>query len=117
MERNKILSLWVVRSNITDGALVEFLLLFRTSLNDHGMIVEWAPQEKVLDHPSVACFLSHCGWNSTLEGISRGVQFLCWPFFIDQFHNRSYICDVWKIGFGLTPNKNWLIMRLETKTK
>ena len=109
--------MWVVRSDITDGALVEFLLVFRTSLNDHGMIVEWAPQEKVLYHPSIACFLSHSGWNSILEGISRGVQFLCWPFFIDQFHNRSYICDVWKIGFGLTPNKNGLIMRLETKTK
>ena len=109
--------MWVVRSDITDGALVEFLLVFRTSLNDHGMIVEWEPQEKVLDHPSIASFLSHCGWNSTLEGISTGVQFLCSPFFTDQFHNRSYICDVWKIGFGLTPNKNGLIMRLETKTK
>ncbi|KAF3961241.1 hypothetical protein CMV_014118 [Castanea mollissima] len=59
--------LWVVRSDITDGALAEFLLVFRTRLNDHGIIVEWAPQEKVLDHPSIACFLSHCGWNSTLE--------------------------------------------------
>ncbi|KAK4552255.1 hypothetical protein RGQ29_032120 [Quercus rubra] len=88
--------------DITDGALVEFLLVFGTSLNDHGMIVEWAPQEKVLDHPSIACFLSHCGWNSTLEGISRGVQFLCWPFFTDQLHNRSYICDVWKMETPLS---------------
>ncbi|KAL4633518.1 hypothetical protein ACB092_04G128400 [Castanea dentata] len=109
--------LWVVRSDITDGPLAEFLQVFRTRLNDRGMIVEWAPQEKVLDHPSIACFVSHCGWNSTLEGISMGVRFLCWPFFADQFHNRSYICDVWKIGLGLTPDENGLITRHEIKTK
>ncbi|KAL4633506.1 hypothetical protein ACB092_04G127400 [Castanea dentata] len=109
--------LWVVRSDITDGALAEFLLVFRTRLNDRGIIVEWAPQEKVLDHPSIACFLSHCGWNSTLEGISMGVPFLCWPFFTDQFHNKSYICDAWKIGLGLTPDENGLITRHEIKSK
>ncbi|XP_030936334.1 UDP-glycosyltransferase 83A1-like [Quercus lobata] len=109
--------LWVVGSDITDGALAEFLLVFRTRLNDRGMIVEWAPQEKVLDHPSIACFLSLCGWNSTLEGISIGVRFLCWPFFIDQLHNRCYICDVWMIGLGLTPDENGFITRNEIKTK
>lgn len=109
--------LWVVRSDITDGPLAEFLHMFRTRLNDRGMIVEWAPQEKVLDHPSIACFVSHCGWNSTLEGISMGVPFLCWPFFADQFHNKSYICDAWKIGLGLTPDENGLITRHEIKTK
>jgi len=109
--------LWVVRSDITDGPLAEFLHVFRTRINDRGMIVEWAPQEKVLEHPSIACFLSHCGWNSTLEGISMGVPFLCWPYFADQFHNKSYICDAWKIGLGLIPNENGFITRHEIKTK
>ena len=109
--------LWVVRSDITEGPLAEFLHMFRTRLNDCGMIVEWAPQEKVLEHPSIACFVSHCGWNSTLEGISMGVPFLCWPFLADQFHNKSYICDAWKIGLGLTPDENGLITRHEIKTK
>ena len=31
--------LWVVRSDITDGALAEFLHVFRTRINDRGMIV------------------------------------------------------------------------------
>ncbi|KAJ0098834.1 hypothetical protein Patl1_21715 [Pistacia atlantica] len=34
-----------------------------------GYIINWAPQQKVLGHPSIACFMSHCGWNSTMEGI------------------------------------------------
>ena len=109
--------LWVVRSDISDGPLADFLDGFKTRINDRGMIVEWAPQEKVLAHPSTACFLSHCGWNSTLEGISKGVPFLCWPYFLDQLHNKSYICDAWKIGLGLTPDENGLITRHEIKTK
>ncbi|KAI9126737.1 hypothetical protein K1719_002333 [Acacia pycnantha] len=34
-----------------------------------GKIVGWAPQKKVLKHPAIACFISHCGWNSTMEGM------------------------------------------------
>ncbi|PRQ53398.1 putative hexosyltransferase [Rosa chinensis] len=57
-------------------------------------MVGWAPQQKVLVHPSIACFLSHCGRNSILEGLSNGVSFLCWPYFVDQFLNKSYVCDI-----------------------
>ncbi|KAH9722036.1 UDP-glycosyltransferase 83A1 [Citrus sinensis] len=78
-----------------------------------GKIVEWAPQENVLGHPSIAWFLSHCGWNSTMEGLSMGVPFLCWPSFADQHHNRNYICDVWKIGVQLLPDENGIITRQE----
>ncbi|KAK8933996.1 UDP-glycosyltransferase 84A1 [Platanthera zijinensis] len=65
------------------------------------MIVSWCPQQQVLAHPSVACFVSHCGWNSVLEGVRHGVPFLCWPYFGDQFYNQTYICDVWKVGLRL----------------
>jgi hypothetical protein len=109
--------LWVVRSDIINGPLSEFLDGFKTRIVDRGYIVEWACQEKVLAHPSTACFLSHCGWNSTLEGISMGVPFLCWPYFADQFHNKSYICDAWKVGLGLNPDENGLITRHEINTK
>lgn len=83
----------------------------------HGRLVSWAPQQDVLKHPSVACFLSHCGWNSTMEGISNGLPFLCWPYFADQFLNRSYICDIWKVGLGFNPNKKGIIERGEIKNK
>ncbi|KAH9777989.1 UDP-glycosyltransferase 83A1 [Citrus sinensis] len=82
-----------------------------------GKIVEWAPQENDLGHPSIAWFLSHCGWNSTMEGLSMGVPFLCWPSFADQHHNRNYICDVWKIGVQLLPDENGIITRQEIQIK
>ena len=71
----------------------------------------------MLAHPSTACFLSHCGWNSTLEGISMGVPFLCWPYFTDQFQNKSYIGDVWKIGLWLNPDENGIITSYEINVK
>ncbi|BAT83295.1 hypothetical protein LR48_Vigan843s001000 [Vigna angularis] len=82
-----------------------------------GKIVGWAPQKKILNHPSLACFISHCGWNSTLEGICAGVPLLCWPCATDQFLNKSYICDVWKIGVGLEKNETGIISREEIRKK
>ena len=109
--------LWVIRSNITTEALSKFLDGIRRRIVDHGKIVDWAPQEEVLAHPSTACFISHCGWNSTLEDISMGVPFLCWPYFTNQFQNKSYVCDVWKVGLGLNSDENGIVTRHEINTK
>ncbi|XP_050256101.1 UDP-glycosyltransferase 83A1-like [Quercus robur] len=109
--------LWVIRSDIANEALSEFLDGIRLRIADSGKIVGWAPQEQVLAHPSTACFISHCGWNSTLEGINMGVPFLCWPYFADQFQNKSYICDFWKVGLGLNPDENGIITRREINIK
>ena len=109
--------LWVARSDFTNGSAVEYPDGFMQRVSEYGKIVEWADQEKVLAHPSVACFLSHCGWNSTMEGVSMGVPFLCWPQFADQFCNRNFICDIWKVGLGLDPDGNGIISRHEIKIK
>ncbi|CAN1795783.1 UDP-glycosyltransferase 83A1 [Linum perenne] len=93
--------LWVVRTNFVEGSGLEFLDGFLKRVANRGKIVEWANQEEVLSHPSIACFLSHCGWNSVLDGLWSGIPFLCWPYFIDQFHNRESICEVWKVGLRL----------------
>lgn len=82
-----------------------------------GRIVGWAPQKKILNHPAIACFISHCGWNSTVEGVCGGVPFLCWPLVKDQFVNKSYICAVWKVGLGLDKGENGLISMGEIRKK
>lgn len=92
--------LWVVRPG-TNKEETEELAQFEERTGCRGLVVRWAPQEKVLRHPSVACFVSHCGWNSTLEGVSNGVPIICWPFCADQFLNERVICDSWKVGLGL----------------
>lgn len=80
-----------------------------------GKIIGWAPQQKVLSHPAVACFISHCGWNSSTECLSNGVPFLCWPYFGDQPYNRKYICDELNVGLGLNSDENGLVSRGEIK--
>lgn len=109
--------LWVVRSDLANGSRAVFPDGFLERVGEVGKIVEWAPQEKVLSHPSVACFLSHCGWNSTLEGSSMGLPYLCWPYFSDQHHNQNYICDKWQIGLRIEADENGIRLRQEIKKK
>nr|GMC98305.1 7-deoxyloganetic acid glucosyltransferase-like [Ipomoea batatas] len=66
-----------------------------------GCIVDWAPQEKVLAHSSVGGFLTHGGWNSTLESIVEGVPMICWPYFVDQHVNSRFVGEVWKVGLDM----------------
>ena len=65
----------------------------------------------------MACFLSHCGWNSAIEGVSNGLPFLCWPYFAEQFLNQSYICDALKLGGRLNRDENGIVGREEIKNK
>nr|GMC99351.1 UDP-glycosyltransferase 83A1-like [Ipomoea batatas] len=109
--------LWVVRQGFIEEAGNPYPEGFIDRTRNRGLLVEWAPQQKVLAHPSLGCFLSHCGWNSTIEGVSNGLPFLCWPYFADQLFNKSYICDVWKIGLGFERNENGVIGRQEIKNK
>jgi len=74
-----------------------------------GKIVAWAPQEDVLRHSAVGCYLTHCGWNSTLEAIQHGVRLLCYPVSGDQFINCAYIVKVWETGIRLCSTKRSVV--------
>ena len=101
IESSKQPFLWVLRDSIID-TLEGFIE--RTSAR--GLIIKWAPQARVLSHPSVGGFLTHCGWNSVLESIHMGVPMLCFPLFGDQCLNALLIEDVWKLGLPLHKGKD-----------
>ncbi|KAG4116697.1 hypothetical protein ERO13_D12G184350v2, partial [Gossypium hirsutum] len=109
--------LWVVRPNFMDGSTVKFPDRFKDRVSGKGKIIEWTPQEAVLAHPSVLCFVSHCRWNSTVEGLTMGVPFLCWPYIADQFSNKNYICNVLKTGLELMKGENGITTRREISSK
>ncbi|KAM7494839.1 hypothetical protein LguiB_029448 [Lonicera macranthoides] len=68
---------------------------------ERGCVVGWAPQEEVLAHPSIGGFLTHSGWNSTLESIAEGVPMICWPHYVDQHVSSRFVSEVWKIGMDM----------------
>ncbi|KAL0905993.1 hypothetical protein M5K25_024452 [Dendrobium thyrsiflorum] len=69
-----------------------------------GFVVpSWAPQIEVLAHSSTGGFLSHCGWNSTLESVTHGVPMIAWPLFAEQAMNAMMLVEGVKIA--IRPKK------------
>ncbi|KAJ4883680.1 UDP-glycosyltransferase 76C3 [Raphanus sativus] len=84
--------LWVVRT------IPEELM---ERLKVKGKIVKWAPQQDVLKHRATGGFLTHNGWNSTVESVCEGVPMICLPSVWDQLLNARFVSDVWMVGLHL----------------
>ncbi|KAL6347162.1 hypothetical protein AAG906_012743 [Vitis piasezkii] len=63
-----------------------------------GKIIGWAPQTAILAHSAIGGFISHCGWNSTLESIWYGVPVATWPMYAEQQLNAFQIVKELEIG-------------------
>ncbi|KAL2343496.1 hypothetical protein Fmac_004781 [Flemingia macrophylla] len=92
--------LWVIRRKVVEDGKEEEEddISCREELEKKGKIVTWCSQVEVLSHASVGCFVTHCGWNSTMEGLVCGVPMVAFPQFTDQMTNAKLIEDVWKVG-------------------
>lgn len=101
--------LWVVRdtekTKLPDG--------FLESSKEKGLIVPWCNQLEVLAHEAVGCFVTHCGWNSTLEGLSLGVPMVGVPQWTDQFCDAKFIEEVWKVGVWAKEDPEGVVRREE----
>ncbi|CAN4090846.1 unnamed protein product [Withania somnifera] len=103
--------LWVIRDqdNGKEVEKEEEELSCMMELEKQGKIVPWCSQLEVLTHPSLGCFVSHCGWNSTLESLSLGVPMVAFPHWTDQGTNAKLIEDVWKTGVRLRVNEDGVV--------
>ncbi|XP_065864268.1 mogroside IE synthase-like [Euphorbia lathyris] len=86
--------LWVVR----ESELKTLPNNFVEETSEKGLVVSWCHQLEVLSHKSIGCFVTHCGWNSTMEALSLGVPMVGMPQWVDQTTHAKFIADVWEVG-------------------
>ncbi|CAN6278270.1 unnamed protein product [Urochloa humidicola] len=92
--------LWSIRDDAVRIHGLPAAFVSETTMG-RGRVTAWCPQELVLRHPAVGCFVTHCGWNSMCETMVAGVPMVCWPGFADQYTNCKYACEVWDVGVRL----------------
>ncbi|CAK8539844.1 unnamed protein product [Lathyrus sativus] len=71
----------------------------------------WAPQTKILKHPATGGFVTHCGWNSVLESILRGVPMVAWPLYAEQKMNATLLSDELGVAVRATATEGGVILR------
>ncbi|XVF76342.1 hypothetical protein PTKIN_Ptkin13bG0258800 [Pterospermum kingtungense] len=96
--------IWVLREGYKREGMEKWLEKegYEERVKGRGLLIRgWSPQVLILSHQAVGGFLTHCGWNSTLEGVCAGVPMITWPLFAEQFYNEKQILQVLDIGVGV----------------
>ncbi|XP_019191013.1 PREDICTED: hydroquinone glucosyltransferase-like [Ipomoea nil] len=118
--------LWVIRSPSDTAAAAFFSAQnpgdpltflpqgFLERTKNLGLVVpNWAPQSQILNHRSTAGFLTHCGWNSTLESVVRGVPLIAWPLYAEQKMNAVALTEDIKVALRPMGGENGVVGREE----
>ncbi|XP_057975481.1 mogroside IE synthase-like [Malania oleifera] len=101
--------LWIVK------AAEESLLPsnFAEETAGKGLVTTWCSQLEVLAHHAIGCFISHCGWNSTVEALSFGVPLIGMPRFLDQMVNAHFLQQAWGVGVNPRADEEGFVTREE----
>lgn len=81
-----------------------------------GLVIRgWAPQLLILSHPSTGAFISHCGWNSMVESLSRGIPIVCWPMAGEQFLNAKWFVQRLRVALRVRQGDGGVVPREEVE--
>ncbi|OIW17928.1 hypothetical protein TanjilG_17764 [Lupinus angustifolius] len=99
--------IWVI--TVLERKKLSKELLDEICEDEKGLVVNWIPQLEVLSNKAIGCFLTHCGWNSTIEALSLGVPMVAMPQWTDQPMDAKFVEDVWKVGIRVKVNENNIV--------
>ncbi|GER44240.1 UDP-Glycosyltransferase superfamily protein [Striga asiatica] len=105
--------IWVVRE--TEQHKLPQDIISSPELSENCLIVNWCSQLEILSHPSVGCFVTHGGWNSTLEALTLGVPMVVVPQWTDQTTNAKFVRDVWRVGVCCVKNGDGIVSREQVR--
>ncbi|XP_008804284.2 putative UDP-rhamnose:rhamnosyltransferase 1 [Phoenix dactylifera] len=101
LELSKLPFLWALDPSGPEGQLPKG---FEDRTRDRGLVFKgWAPQVRILGHPSVGGFMTHCGWSSLVEALQYGLVLVLLPLFDDQGLNARLMVDK-KLGMEVPRN-------------
>uniref|UniRef100_A0A1J3E2S8 Glycosyltransferase n=1 Tax=Noccaea caerulescens TaxID=107243 RepID=A0A1J3E2S8_NOCCA len=88
--------------------------MFLEQTKGRGFVIpSWAPQAQILAHPSTGGFLTHCGWNSTLESIVSGVPLIAWPLYAEQKMNAVLLTEDIHVALRARAGDDGIVRREE----
>ena len=78
---------------------------FMERMKDKGLVhVGWVPQQLILGHSSVGCYLCHARFSSLMEALVNDCQLVLLPLKGDQFLNSRLVGDNGLVKAGVEVN-------------
>ncbi|XP_047318767.1 beta-D-glucosyl crocetin beta-1,6-glucosyltransferase-like isoform X1 [Impatiens glandulifera] len=109
LELSMVNFIWVLRFpfgekiSIEEALPIGFLERVNTESDRRLVIDKWVSQSRILAHPSIGGFVSHCGWGSTTEAMAFGVPIVAIPMQLDQPLNARLVNEV---GVGVEVERD-----------
>lgn len=107
LERSGVSFLWSIRRP-ADAEPTKFEEIlpegFLERTQTRGLVCGWAPQVDILAHTATGAFVSHCGWNSTVESLWHGVPIVTWPLYAEQQINAFQLVRDLEMAVELTDD-------------
>ncbi|XP_019095929.1 PREDICTED: UDP-glycosyltransferase 79B9-like [Camelina sativa] len=79
---------------------------FEERVKNRGVVWgEWVQQPLILAHPSIGCFVSHCGLGSMWEALVSDCQIVLLPYLSDQVLNTRLMSEELEVSVEVQREK------------